>query len=309
MPAYFSQKISKKSIEIFKNLLTKCFLYGIIYMQSREAQRAKIKGVNIMELNLKGTEKQIAWATDLINDAMNTIEKNLETHKNGTCTVFMHDGRVEQRQSELDVYYVQVYTELKSSLEKTIAKLETAAQVIDNRDILNPWRISKEASRKARKLDELAQRERFRTRVAQVEAAKESKSETKPETTETKTETTETKTETPAKSAKKIIIDGKEVSISEALRSKLFYRALDHDLVGIIEDDARKAAHKAADDRCDVDDMFNGYGGKWHEAFLSAYLEAAENDLVIDTAEIERQEATIAEREEAEALARIDMLP
>lgn len=265
------------------------------------------------QLNLKGTEKQIAWATDLINDAMNTIEKNLETHKNGTCTVFMHDGRVEQRQSELDVYYVQVYTELKSSLEKTIAKLETAAQVIDNRDILNPWRISKEASRKARKLDELAQRERFRTIVAQAEAAKESKSETKPETTETKSETpeakSETKPETPAKAGKKIIIDGKEVSISEALRSKLFYRALNHDLVGIIEDNARKTAHKAADDKCDVDDLFDGCGGKWHEAFLSAYLEAAENDLVIDTAEIERQEATIAECEEAEALARIDMLP
>ena len=106
-----------------------------------------------------------------------------------------------------------------------------------------------------------------------------------------------------------IIIDGKEVCISEALRSKLFYRALDHDIVGIIEDDARKAAHKAADDKCDVDDLFDGYGGKWHEAFLTAYLEAAESDLIIDSAEIDRQEKAIAEREEAEALARIDMLP
>lgn len=263
------------------------------------------------QLNLKGTEKQIAWATDLINNAMLTIEKNLETHKNGTRTAFMHDGRVEQRQSEQDVYCVQVYTELKASLEKTIAKLETAAQIIDNRDILNPWRISKEADRKARKLYELAQRERFKERVSKAEAAKEAKIEAdeadKATETETKTETQdETKTETPAK---KIIIDGKEVSISEALRSKLFYRALDHDLVGIIEDDARKAAHKAADDRCDVDDMFDGYGGAWHQAFLTAYLESAKGDLIIDSAEIERQEAAIAEREEAEALARIDMLP
>lgn len=261
------------------------------------------------QLNLKGTEKQIAWATDLINNAMLTIEKNLETHKNGTRTAFMHDGRVEQRQSEQDVYYVQVYTELKSSLEKTIAKLETAAQVIDNRDILNPWRISKEASRKARKLYELAQRERFKARVAQAEAAKEAKTEADEAAKATETEIkTETKAEGES-TMKKIIIDGKEVSISEALRSKLFYRALDHDLVGIIEDGAREAAHKAADDKCDVDDLFNGYGGAWHQAFLTAYLESAKGDLIIDTAEIERQEAAIAEREEAEALARIDMLP
>lgn len=266
------------------------------------------------QLNLKGTEKQIAWATDLINNAMLTIEKNLETHKNGTRTAFMHDGRVEQRQSEQDVYCVQVYTELKASLEKTIAKLETAAQVIDNRDILNPWRISKEADRKARKLYELAQRERFKARVSKAEAAKEAKIEAdeadKATETETKTETQdETKAETPAKAAKKIIIDGKEVCISEALRSKLFYRALNHDLVGIIEEDARKTAHKAADDKIDVDDLFDGDGGKWHEAFLTAYLEAADSDLIISTAEVERQEAEIAEREEAEALARIDMLP
>ena len=43
MPAYFFSKKSKKSIEIFENPLTKCFLYGIIYMQSREAQRARKK--------------------------------------------------------------------------------------------------------------------------------------------------------------------------------------------------------------------------------------------------------------------------
>lgn len=243
------------------------------------------------QLNLKGTEKQIAWATDLINDAMNTIVANLENAKNS--------------KDFYAKYNVQAFSELKASLEKVIAKLETAAQVIDNRSILNPSQILHKANMRANQLRELDLRAE---REEQAETT-----ETNPETTETKTETpeakTETKSETPAKAGKKIIINGKEVSISEALRSKLFYRALDHDLVGIIEDDAREAAHKAADDKCDVDDLFNGYGGAWHEAFLSAYLEAAENDLVIDTAEIERQEAAIAEREEAEALARIDMLP
>lgn len=256
------------------------------------------------QLNLKGTEKQIAWATDLINDAMLTIEKNLELYQNGSGTVVAGEHVGERRHDSYDVYYVQAYTELKASLEKTIAKLETAAQVIDSRRILNPDLICRTAVRRANQLHELAMREQAET-----------KTETKPETTETNPGTTETETksetkpETPAKAGKKIIIDGKEVSISEALRSKLFYRALDYDLVGIIEDNARKTAHKAADDKCDVDDLFDGYGGKWHEAFLSAYLEAAENDLVIDTAEIERQEAAIAKREEAEALARIDMLP
>lgn len=263
------------------------------------------------QLNLKGTEKQIAWATDLINDAMNTIEKNLELYQNGSGIVVAGEHVGERRHDSYDVYYVQAYTELKASLEKTIAKLETAAQVIDSRRILDPDLICRTAVRRANQLHELAMREQ-QAKYTESKSMAET-TETKPETTETKTETpeakTETKSETPAKAAKKIIIDGKEVSISEALRSKLFYRACDHDIVGIIEDDAREAAHKAADDKCDVDDLFDGYGGKWHEAFLSAYLEAAENDLVIDTAEIERQEAAIAEREEAEALARIDMLP
>lgn len=225
------------------------------------------------QLNLKGTEKQIAWATDLINDAMNTINANLENAKNS------RDFYAK--------YNVQAFSELKASLEKVIAKLETAAQVIDNREILNPSQILHKANMRVNQLRELELREQ----------------------TKTETKTIETKTETPAKSAKKIIIDGKEVSISEALRSKLFSRALDHDIVGIIEDDARKAAHKAADDKCDVDDLFDGYGGKWHEAFLTAYLEAAESDLIIDSAEIDRQEKAIAEREEAEALAKIDVLP
>ena len=252
------------------------------------------------QLNLKGTEKQIAWATDLINDAMNTIEKNLELYQNGSGIVVAGEHVGERRHDSYDVYYVQAYTELKESLEYTIAKLETAAQVIDSRRILDPDLICRTAVRRANQLHELAMRE---------QQAKHTESKSMAETDETKTKTTETKTETPAKAAKKIIIDGKEVSISEALRSKLFYRALDHDLVGIIEDDARKTAHKAADDKCDVDDLFDGYGGAWHQAFLTAYLESAKGDLIIDSAEIERQEAAIAEREEAEALARIDMLP
>lgn len=235
------------------------------------------------QLNLKGTEKQIAWATDLINNAMNTIEKNLENAKNG--------------KDFYAKYNVQAFSELKASLEKVIAKLETAEQVIDNRKVLDPSQILHKASTRVNQLRELDLRAE---REEQAETT-----ETNPETTETKTET---QAETPAKAAKKIIIDGKEVSISEALRSKLFYRALDHDLCGIIEEYARKTAHKAADDKIDVDDLFDGDGGKWHEAFLTAYLEAADSDLIISTAEVERQEAEIAEREEAEALARIDML-
>ena len=239
------------------------------------------------QLNLKGTEKQIAWATDLINDAMNTIEKNLENAKNG--------------KDFYAKYNVQAFSELKASLEKVIAKLETAAQVIDNRLILNPSQILHKANMRANQLRELDLRAE---REEQAETT-----ETNPETNETKTETQAETTETPAKATKKIIIDGKEVSISEALTKKIYYRAQNIDIEGIFEDAAKEAAKKAADDKIDVDDLFDGYGGKWHEAFLSAYLEAAENDLVIDTAEIERQEAAIAEREEAEALARIDMLP
>lgn len=36
MPAFFLKKNLKKSIEIFENLLTKCFFYGIIYTSKGE---------------------------------------------------------------------------------------------------------------------------------------------------------------------------------------------------------------------------------------------------------------------------------
>lgn len=262
------------------------------------------------QLNLKGTEKQIAWATDLINDAMLTIEKNLELYQNGSGIVVAGEHVGERRRDSYDVYYVQAYTELKASLEKTIAKLETAAQVIDSRRILDPDLICRTAVRRANQLHELAMREQQAKHTESKSMAE--TTETKPETTETKTETpeakTETKSETPAKAGKKIIIDGKEVSISEALTNKIYYRAQNIDIEGIFEDAAKEAAKKAADDKCDVDDLiFNRE--VWDEAYLTAYLKAAESDLIISTAEVERQEAEIAEREEAEALARIDMLP
>ena len=50
---------------------------------NQERARVKNKEENKMEntYKLTGSEKQITWATDIINDIMNTLDKNIEINK------------------------------------------------------------------------------------------------------------------------------------------------------------------------------------------------------------------------------------
>lgn len=97
---------------------------------------------------------------------------------------------------------------------------------------------------------------------------------------------------------KKIYIDNKEVSVSEALCSRIYYRALDID--GIFEPEARKVAHETAEEKCDIE--YSLFAQEMYDmTFLNSYLEAAENDLMIDSDEVERKENIRAKSEKMKA--------
>ena len=78
MPAYFFSKNSKKSIEIFENPLTKCFLYGIIYTSKGERiTQTTAEGENIMtsiKVKIDGTEYELIECTGYFSSIGETEE-------------------------------------------------------------------------------------------------------------------------------------------------------------------------------------------------------------------------------------------
>ena len=96
---------------------------------------------------------------------------------------------------------------------------------------------------------------------------------------------------------KKIIIDGKEASIKEAVHTKIYYRA-----TRILEPAAREIAENARDEKYDFFQVFCSLDDEIEILFLTTYLENAENDLVIDSAEI----AELERKEEEERKASLE---
>ena len=93
---------------------------------------------------------------------------------------------------------------------------------------------------------------------------------------------------------KKIIIDGKEMSIKEAIHTKIYYRA-----ARILEPEAREIAENARDEKYDFFQVLCSLDDEIEILFLTTYLENAKYDLVIDSAEIAELERK--EKEERKA--------
>lgn len=73
---------------------------------------------------MKGTEKQIKWAEDIIRGARETLDRNIELiDKNGTA-VLLKDRR-------------QCLVDCKESLEKMLAGIDDAAKIINMRERLS----------------------------------------------------------------------------------------------------------------------------------------------------------------------------
>lgn len=78
---------------------------------------------------MKGTEKQIKWAEDIIEEARATIKNNIANiDKVDTIGI-----RAIER---------QCYVECGESLERMLSKIDDAATIIDMRDELSPYSVN-----------------------------------------------------------------------------------------------------------------------------------------------------------------------
>lgn len=77
---------------------------------------------------LKGSEKQITWATDILNDVMGTISRNIEISK--------------ERNQERDV---KAFEAVKNKINKIIEQKKEASFYITNRNAFNPHTVIKTA--------------------------------------------------------------------------------------------------------------------------------------------------------------------
>nr|DAF09711.1 MAG TPA: hypothetical protein [Caudoviricetes sp.] len=83
---------------------------------------------------LKGTEKQIKWAEDIIREARETIKNNIANiDKIDTIGI-----RAIER---------QCYVECGESLEQMLSQIDDAATIIDMRDKLSSYSINQMVSR------------------------------------------------------------------------------------------------------------------------------------------------------------------
>lgn len=83
------------------------------------------------EIKLNGSEKQIAWATDIINGARECIARGIEHHTLGGGTNIVTG---ERRKQPEDALWIEGYEKLSESFEKLVAKTTEAKDIIENRD-------------------------------------------------------------------------------------------------------------------------------------------------------------------------------
>ena len=87
---------------------------------------------------LKGTEKQVAWAEDIIREARETISRNIENIKNLQAEYTEKYGEEFKnfRQDE-----VEAFEKCGESLEAMLAGIDSASKIIDMRSKLSSGNI------------------------------------------------------------------------------------------------------------------------------------------------------------------------
>lgn len=86
---------------------------------------------------MKGTEKQIKWAEDIIRDARETIRRNIELIK-----ALQEKHGYDVRQDELEAY-----EKCSESLEKVFASTEEAGAIIEMRNRISGRAINEMVNR------------------------------------------------------------------------------------------------------------------------------------------------------------------
>lgn len=89
---------------------------------------------------LKGTPKQVKWAQDIINAAYQNIDGEIALYKKiiASCD---SETRPEGK-TEIEVR-VEVFTEMRKMLDEALALSDSAALIIDRRDVFSWNRIER----------------------------------------------------------------------------------------------------------------------------------------------------------------------
>lgn len=92
---------------------------------------------------LEGSEKQIQWAEQIRQDAINAINGNIALNKK----------RLKEYPGTEKIYKPQIeaYQEIGRQLNNALNQITSAAQLIDRRNVFDPSRIIKEATKMAEK--------------------------------------------------------------------------------------------------------------------------------------------------------------
>ncbi|WP_443652494.1 hypothetical protein [Dialister invisus] len=77
---------------------------------------------------LTGSENQITWATDIINDVIDTLDRNIEINK--------------ERNQERDV---KAFEMIKNKINKIISQKKEASFYITNKNAFSPYTVIKTA--------------------------------------------------------------------------------------------------------------------------------------------------------------------
>lgn len=105
------------------------------------------KGGSVKFPELQGSEKQVKWANQIREDAMDTINSQIQRHKD----------MIPQRPYDKDYLEASLesYKEIKKAISDTFSSVKEASKIIDNRSKFSPSRIQdiarKSAEEKVRK--------------------------------------------------------------------------------------------------------------------------------------------------------------
>lgn len=88
---------------------------------------------------LKGTEKQVKWAQDIIHDAYANIDSWIRTDKKAMEKLGCENP--EEWEGSFFMTEITVFTELRKMLDDCLEGVDSAAAIIERRSMFDPSRI------------------------------------------------------------------------------------------------------------------------------------------------------------------------
>lgn len=95
--------------------------------------RREIKKVDLS--NLKGSEKQKKWANDIINSVRNSVDNMIESRVKKINDLYEKGGDHEIYAKEEIEPEKELWEDVSEQLESTLKKIDSAVQIIENRNL------------------------------------------------------------------------------------------------------------------------------------------------------------------------------